>query len=138
MAVAGAPPRRRKRLKLPKWLIPAVGYSISAISLVWVFSKFPYSQLGDPLRTMDWAWVAIAIVCEISVYFFDAWRWAALLKPVGSPSFGLCLQSVFVGLFGNDVLPAKAGELIRCFLLSFETKVPLPLALTSDLILRVM
>jgi uncharacterized membrane protein YbhN (UPF0104 family) len=57
---------------------------------------------------------------------------------VGAPSFGLCLQSVFVGVLANDILPAKAGELVRCFLLSYETKVPLSLAITSDVVLRIM
>jgi uncharacterized protein (TIRG00374 family) len=123
---------------IPKWVIPVIGYTISGASLVWVFSKFPYAQLGEHLRTMDWAWVAVAVVLEIVIYFVDAWRWAALLKPVGAPSFRLCLQSVFVGLFANDVLPAKAGEVIRCFLLSFETEVSLSLAITSNVILRIM
>jgi uncharacterized protein (TIRG00374 family) len=136
MDIVEAPPKKRR--EFPKWLAPAVGYTISAVSLVWVFSKFPYAQLGDHLRTMDWTLVAIAIALEVAVYFFDAWRWAVLLEPVGAPPFGVCLQSVFVGLFANDVLPARAGELIRCFLLSYETKVPLSLAFTSDVILRIM
>jgi len=87
---------------------------------------------------MDWRWVSLAIFFELAVYFVDAWRWQALCKPVGAPSFRLCLQAVFVGLFANDVLPARAGELIRCFLLSYESEVPLSLSFTSDVILRIM
>ncbi|MDP9171869.1 MAG: flippase-like domain-containing protein [Acidobacteriota bacterium] len=128
----------RKPRKTPKWLLPVVGYSLSALSLVWVFSKFPFAQLGEHLRTMDWTWVAVAVLCELGVYFVDAWRWMVLLRPVGAPSFGVCLQSVFVGLFANDLLPARAGEIIRCFLLSFKSEVPLSLALTSDFIERMM
>jgi uncharacterized protein (TIRG00374 family) len=135
MDTVEAPPKRRT---IPKWLVPTIGYTISAASLIWVFSKFPYAQLGDHLRTMNWNWVALAILLEVAVYFFDAWRWAAMLEPVGRPPFRICLQSVFVGLFANDVLPARAGELVRCFLLSYETEVPLSLAFTSDVILRVM
>lgn len=135
MGSVAAPPKRRK---MPQWLIPAAGYTISAASLVWSFSKFPYAQLGDHLRTLDWRWVWLAIAFEFAVYFFDAWRWEKLLAPVKEPAFGLCLQSVFVGLFANDVLPAKAGELIRCFLLSYETGIPLSLAFTSQIILRLM
>jgi glycosyltransferase 2 family protein len=130
-----APPNRRG---IPKWLVPGVGYGVSAASLIWVFWKFPWAQLADHLRTMEWNWVAIAILFEVAVYFFDAWRWAVLLKPVGAPSFGLCLQSVFVGVLANDILPAKAGEVVRCFLLSYETEVPLSLAITSDVVLRIM
>ncbi len=118
--------------------MPLVGYSVSGASLIWVFSRFPYRLLGDHLRTMDWWWVSLAVTLEFAVYFVDAWRWSAFLKPVGAPSFGVALQAVFIGVFANDVLPARAGELIRCFLLSYETEVPFSLAVTSDVILRIM
>jgi uncharacterized protein (TIRG00374 family) len=127
-----------KRRGIPKWLLPVAGYGLSAASLIWVFARFPFAQLGEHLRTLDWTWVAIAIVAEVAIYFADAWRWLVMLRPVGTPSFGSCLQAVFVGLFANDILPAKAGEIIRCFLLSYKTDVPVSLALTSDLILRIM
>lgn len=123
---------------VPKWLVPAIGYSVSAASLTWVFWRFPWSQLADHLRTLEWNWVAFGVLLEIAVYWMDAWRWREMLRPVGSPSFGYCLEAVFVGVLANDILPAKAGELVRCYLLSYETDVPLPLAITSDVILRIM
>jgi hypothetical protein len=135
MNIVEAPPRRRG---LPKWLVAAAGYTVSAASLTWVFWKFPFAQLADHLRTMEWNWVAVAVLLEFGVYFMDAWRWRALLKPAGDPPFGMCLQAVFVGVLANDILPAKAGEVVRCFLLSWETEVPLSLAITSDVILRIM
>lgn len=127
-----------QRRRVPSWLVPTIGYGISAISLVWVFSKFPFAQMGERLRSMEWTWVAIAIAVEVAVYFIDAWRWKVLLRPVGDPDFGCCVMAVFVGLFANTILPARAGEVIRCFLLSFKTKVPLSLAITSDFIQRIM
>jgi hypothetical protein len=127
----------RKR-RIPKWVVPVFGYGISAISLIWVFSKFPFAQMGEHLRTLDWTWVVVAILAEVLVYFADAWRWMVILGPVGAPSFASCLQAVFVGLFANDILPARTGELIRCFLLSYKTSVHLPLAITSDFIERIM
>lgn len=136
MDIAVDAPHHRRGV--PKWLVPAIGYLVSAITLVWVFSKFPYAELEEHLRTLDWTWVAVSAVIEIGVYFADAWRWYALLQPAGAPAFGACVQSVFVGLFTNDVLPARGGELVRCFLLSYETEVPLSLAFTSDIILRLM
>jgi len=124
--------------KIPKWLIPAIGYSVSALSLVWVFWKFPFAQLADHFRTLQWNWVALAVLLEFGVYFMDAWRWKALLRRVGNPSFGLSLQAIYVGVLANDILPAKAGEVVRCFLLSYETEVRLPIAIASDVILRIM
>jgi len=130
-----APPQSHR---VSKWLVPAIGYLVSALSLVWVFWKFPFAQLADHLRTLGWNWVALAVLLEFAVYFMDAWRWKVLLRRVGNPSFGLSLQAIFIGVLANDILPAKAGEIVRCFLLSYETEVPLSLAITSDVMLRIM
>jgi uncharacterized protein (TIRG00374 family) len=127
-----------RRRGIPKWLLPVLGYGISAASLIWVFAKFPFATLGEHLHKLSWTWVAIAVATELLVYFADAWRWMALLRPVGAPPFWSCLQAVFVGLFANDILPAKTGEVIRCFLLSYKNEIPLPIILTSDVILRIM
>jgi uncharacterized protein (TIRG00374 family) len=135
MDIVEAPPKRRG---IPKWLVPAVGYAVSAVSLIWVFWRFPFGQLSDHLRTLEWNWVALAVLLEFGVYFVDAWRWQVLLRPAGAPSYPLCLQAIFVGVLANDILPAKAGELVRCLLLTYETEVTLPLAITSDVILRIM
>lgn len=131
-------PEPHERSAHTRWLIPAIGYLVSAVSLVWVFSHFPYRELEHRIRALDWPWVALAVALEITVYFADAWRWRELLEPVGRPSFGAALQAVFVGIFANDVLPARTGELLRCFLLGYESSVTLPVAFASEAVLRVM
>jgi hypothetical protein len=118
--------------------VPAIGYSVSAASLIWVFWRFPWSQLAEHFRTLEWNWITLGVLLEIGVYWIDAWRWRELLRRVGAPSFGYCLEAVFVGLLANDILPAKAGEIVRCYLLSYESDIPLSLTVTSDVILRIM
>jgi hypothetical protein len=61
-----------------------------------------------------------------------------LLRPAEIVPFGECLKAILVGLVANGVLPAKAGEVVRCYLLSLWTEMPVSLALTSDAISRVM
>ena len=138
-----APEPLKQPRRVPAWLTSgwfpvSLGYAVSGASLVWVFSRFSFAQLGEHLRTMDWRLVALAVVFELAAYFADAWRWMILLEPAGAPTFGACLQSVFVGLFANDVVPARAGEVVRCFLLSYKTAVHLPQSITSSLVLRIM
>jgi glycosyltransferase 2 family protein len=129
------PPKKRR---LPKWLVPAAGYSIAIASLIWVFHAFDYHQLAQDLRTLHWEWVLLGIVLNIAVYLVDAWRWSVLLRPAEIVPFDECVKAIFVGLVANGVLPAKAGEVVRCYLLSLWTEMPVALALTSDAISRVM
>jgi glycosyltransferase 2 family protein len=127
-----------KRRSVPKWLVPAAGYSIAIGSLVWVFHAFDFQQLGQDLRSLHWEWVVLGIALNLLVYVVDAWRWSVLLRPAEIVPLNECMKAIFVGLVANGVLPAKAGEVVRCYLLSLWTEMPVSLALTSDAISRVM
>jgi uncharacterized protein (TIRG00374 family) len=129
------PPKKRS---VPKWLVPAVGYSIAIASLVWVFHAFDYQQLRQDLRTLHWEWVLLGVLLNLTVYVVDAWRWCVLLRPAEEVPLSECTKAIFVGLVANGVLPAKAGEVVRCYLLALWTEMPVSLALTSDAISRVM
>ena len=86
---------------------------------------------------MRWHWVAIALIADALVYLFHGWRWQLLLRPVEKVSFLNCVQAIYVGLFANEVLPLRAGELIRCFLLSRSTELPISVTFASALIERI-
>ena len=124
--------------KIPKWLVPAAGYTIAIASLIWVFHGFDYRQLAQDVRALHWGWVLLGIALNLLVYVVDAWRWSVLLRPSEIVPFSECVKAIFVGLVANGVLPAKAGEVVRCYLLSLWTDTPVSLALTSDAISRVM
>ncbi len=124
--------------KVSTWLVPLIGFTISLASLIWAFRRFPIAQMGEHLRTMNWGWLGFAVAIEVATHFLDAWRWRELLRPASVPPYGAALQSVFAGLFVNDLVPARAGEAVRCFLLTYKTEIHLPLVITSVVILRVM
>jgi glycosyltransferase 2 family protein len=120
--------------RFPSWLLPAFGYAVSAISLVWVLRQTPLRESADHLRHLSWIWVALALVFELGANLAHAWRWRLILSPAADAPFWRCAQSVLIGLFANEVLPAKAGEVIRAYLLTHWTKVHLPLSFTSVVI----
>lgn len=86
---------------------------------------------------MDWRWVAAAVGCDILVYLLHGLRWSLMLRPVGKVPFMYAVQAIYVGLFTNEVLPLRAGEIIRCFLLSKSTEIPLSVTFASALIERI-
>jgi hypothetical protein len=64
-------------------------------------------------------------------------RWKLLLRPIARVPFLQALEAIYVGLFTNEVFPLRAGELIRCFLLSKSTELPLSVTFASALIERI-
>jgi uncharacterized protein (TIRG00374 family) len=117
--------------RFPKWLLPAFGYAVSAVSLIWVLRHTPLRESADHLRHLNWIWVALAFIFEVAANFSHAWRWQIILSPAEEVPLWRCIQSVLIGLFANEVLPAKAGEVIRGYLLTHWTKVHLPLSFSS-------
>ena len=86
---------------------------------------------------MHWGWVVVAVLSNIFVFLLQGWRWKLLLKPIKRVSFAHTVEAIYVGLFANEVFPLRAGELIRCFLLSKSSGIPLSVSFASALIERI-
>ena len=110
---------------------------VSLGCLVWTLRDANLGEFRDDLATMDWKWVALAVVCNVGVYLMQAYRWALLLRPIEPVGFWASARAVFIGLFANEVLPGHIGEILRCYLLSRFTEVPLSVSLSSALIERI-
>ncbi len=86
---------------------------------------------------MNGRWVLLAVLSDICVYMLHGLRWKLLLNPIERVSFTHCVEAIYVGLFANETLPLRAGELIRCFLLSKSSSIPISVAFASALIERI-
>jgi glycosyltransferase 2 family protein len=105
--------------------------------LIWSLRDARLGDFKDDLATMDWKWVALAVVADLCVYLLYAVRWRLVLRPVSRIGLWQTVRAVFVGLFGNELLPFKVGELLRCFLLTRRTNLPFSVSLSSVLIERI-
>ncbi len=79
---------------------------------------YNWGELVATLRTLDWKWVFVAVLLDLSVYVCHAWRWNTLLAPVVRLRLWRTVQAIYIGLFANEVLPLRTGEIIRGYLLS--------------------
>ena len=127
---------RRFHVPIPGWLLPAVGYLISIGCLVWVLRGVDYREMAGDIRLVHWHWVAFAVLADVGVYLYQAWRWNLLLQPVCRPGFWRSVQAIYVGLFSNEVMPLRPGELIRAYLQAHWCKVPFSVAFASAIIER--
>ena len=126
------------RRGVPRWIAPALGYLVSVACLVWVYRGFDWRQEFQRLSVLDWRWLAVAVVADISVYISQGWRWRMLLKPVGEVSLVRSVQAIYVGLFTNEVLPLRGGELVRSYLQAHWSAIPFSVVLSSAVVERVI
>ena len=105
--------------------------------MAWTLHGASLGRLRQEVAHLDWSWVAAGMFCDIMAYVVQAWRWALVLRPVTYVPLWTSVRTIFVGLFANEVLPLRAGEIVRCYLLSRWTKIPVSVTLASALIERI-
>jgi len=105
--------------------------------MVWVLKNAGLHRIWGEVGHMKWSWVSLALLCDVAVYLLHGWRWKLLLKPIQRIPYLQALEAIYVGLFTNEVFPLRAGELVRCFLLSKSTDLPLSVTFASALIERI-
>ena len=104
--------------RAPRLIRSAIGYALGVGCLVWVFHDFSANELLRYIGNISWWWVALAILTDILSYVCQAWRWQLLLRPVGKISVIHASQAIYAGLFANEILPLRFGELVRAYLVS--------------------
>ncbi len=97
------------------------------LAAVWLFAA---ACLALALRGVDgraflqglagihWGWVAAGIAFDVLSYVSQGWRWRMLLEPGGRLSTLKATQAIYAGLFTNEVLPLRLGEVVRAYLAS--------------------
>ncbi len=133
------PSREGARRRVPRWLPQVAGYSLSAACLIYVLHGYPIrSELLPAIRELDWKWVVIAVVSDLVVYVCHGWRWNTLLNPVVRLRLWRTVQAIYIGLFANEVLPLRVGEVIRCYLLAHWNDLRISLGLASAAVERLI
>jgi uncharacterized protein (TIRG00374 family) len=133
-----AQPAGDRRKRFPTWLIPVIGYSISIASMIWVYRGFDWKGELPRLFATDIKMVLLAIVADILVYVCQGFRWSRLLSPLTDISPWKTTQAIYIGLFANEVLPLRSGEVIRCYLQARWAGLKLPIVISSAIIERMI
>jgi uncharacterized protein (TIRG00374 family) len=91
-----------------------------AAALLWWFGRnLEWAEVGHAVRNSD-PWLLAAAVLVISaVYFFRAFRWGALLKPLSAARFPDLFAATAIG-FSAVFLIGRAGEFVRPVVLSMR------------------
>jgi uncharacterized protein (TIRG00374 family) len=130
--------RSPSRRKMPSWLPQLLGYGLSIGCLLWVLHGYAIKGLPHDIRSLDWRWVSVSILADLAVYIAHGWRWNTLLAPIVRLRFWRTVQAIYIGLFANEVLPLRAGELIRCYLLAHWSGLRLSLSFASAAVERLI
>ena len=117
----------------------ALGIVLGALLLWWTLHDAPMAGIVAALRASNGWLFAAATVAATLIFPVRARRWQTILEPVapGMP-LGPLWRATAVGAMASNVLPGKAGELVRPYALTRETdRVGFPAAIASVAVDRI-
>ena len=79
-----------------------------------------WRQVGRIVARADAGLLALTGAIATATLFLRALRWRILLNAEGSVRMSAAFWATAAGLFGNNFLPARAGELIRTYIVSAQ------------------
>ncbi len=110
------------------------------ISVFFVWISLRGLRLGEfwgVVRSANYWW----IVPGIAVYFVGvwvrAWRWHYLLKPIKEIPTRTMFPITTIGYMGNNIYPARAGEVLRAVILKRREGVPVSASLATIIVERI-
>ena len=112
-----------------------IGLVITAAALYYTLRNVSFDDLANSFKTVDYIYIVPAVAIMMLSYLFRAFRWKILMAPMKKvPVTGL-FSPLMVGFMAN-ILPARAGEFIRAYLLGKKYNIPFSGAFASIVVER--
>jgi len=114
-----------------------IGIVISAVFLFFSLRGLKLSEFWSALQGANYWW----LIPGVAVYFLGvwvrAWRWHYMLRPLKKIPTKNMFPIVTIGYMGNNIYPARAGEVLRAAVLRQREGVPISASLATVIIERI-
>lgn len=114
-----------------------LGVAVSLFFLYFALRGLRLADLVDVLGQANYWWLLPGIAVYFVAVWARAWRWHWLLKPVKEISTRQLFPTTVIGYLGNNIFPARAGELLRTVVLKKEEGVAISASLATIIVERI-
>jgi uncharacterized protein (TIRG00374 family) len=111
-----------------------------ALSLLFLWLAIRDVNLGEAwaaLRGARYVYVLPAMATVILSFWVRAVRWRIILRPLATVSMGNAYSATMIGFMSNNVLPLRAGEVVRAFVIGRQESLSRSAALATIFVERV-
>jgi hypothetical protein len=120
-----------------RWLF-WVGVVISLILLVLSLRGLHLQDVWSALQQANLLWILPGIAIYFVAVGVRTWRWSYLLRPVKTVPVARLYPVVVIGYMGNNIYPARIGELLRAWVLRRKEAVPMAFSLSTIFLERII
>jgi glycosyltransferase 2 family protein len=110
-----------------------LAFSIAGVLLYFSLRGVDWRQVGSILSHANILYLFLALGISSFALFCRAVRWRILLRAGAPVTVPAAFWATSAGYFGNNFLPARAGELVRTFIISARTGLSKTFVLTTAL-----
>ena len=103
--------------------------------LAFFFRGVNLREVWERTREADGRLLVAGVFVTLMTYALRAFRWQFLLAPIGPTRFVNAFETTFIGFAASFLLPARAGEVLRPYLLARRERLP-PTAAFATIILE--
>jgi uncharacterized protein (TIRG00374 family) len=114
-----------------------LGILISGVFLYLALRGLKLQDVWAALQGAQYAWLIPGVIVYFMGVAVRAWRWQYLLKPVKEVPFKESFEIVTIGYMGNNIFPARLGEVLRAVVLKRRDDVPVSASLATIIVERV-
>lgn len=110
------------------------------VSIVFVYLSLRGLELNrvlESLKTAKYIWLLPGILVYFIGVWVRSWRWHYLLRPLKKIPTSTMFPIVTIGYMGNNIYPARAGELLRAAVLKQRESVPISASLATIIVERI-
>lgn len=115
-----------------------IGVFTSILLIYLLADEFNFQTVWRNLQRVNPIFPVLMILCYLSTFIFRALRWNAMLRDQVEISVFKMLQSIIIGFAGNNILPARGGEVLRVESFSRDAKISRVTALASVLAEKIL
>ena len=112
------------------------GFAVSLVCMFLALRGINLSDVGSMLATTRPVYLLPAMGVLILAFIIRAIRWGVLLKPVKSVPISTLFASTMIGFMANNVLPFRAGEIVRAYSISQNENINISSSLASLVVER--
>lgn len=114
-----------------------LGVLISVGCLALVIPSLKLDQVWGDLKTANYWWILPGVAVYFVAVWARTWRWHYLLRSLKPVPLRALFPIVTIGYMGNNVYPARAGEVIRAYVLKRREGVSVSASLATIIVERI-
>ncbi|HTM03203.1 MAG TPA: lysylphosphatidylglycerol synthase transmembrane domain-containing protein [Vicinamibacterales bacterium] len=113
--------------------------SLLAIALLaWFLSHANLREVWRYVKAADVRMLLVGVVFIVLTYVTRTFRWQVLLAPLGRVPFSTTMHATIIGFAALSLLPARAGDLLRPYLVARKERLSAPAVFATVVLERVL